>query len=74
MINYCGIELYKTACDRDIPNVAMTLEDGGWGINFSIPPAREAIKRGWVCALLPPVIGGTPPNKSEQLILQCCSF
>jgi len=28
MINYCGIELYKTAYDRDIPKVAMMLEDG----------------------------------------------
>ncbi len=55
MINYCEIELYKTAYDRDIPKMAMMLEDGGG--NFRIPPAREAGMQGWVCALLPPVIG-----------------
>ncbi|SVC10865.1 uncharacterized protein METZ01_LOCUS263719 [marine metagenome] len=44
MINYCGIELYKTAYDRDIPKVAMMLEDGG-GVLISTYPVREAVRR-----------------------------
>ena len=61
MINYRGIELDRTAYDRDIPKVATMLKDGG-GVLISTCPTREAVKRGWVCALLPPVNwgAGTP--------------
>jgi len=37
MINYFGIELYKTACDRDIPNVAMTTSS-----SIKVKPLRMA--------------------------------
>ena len=61
MINYRGIELDRTAYARDIPKVATRLKDGGGGL-ISTCPTREAVKRGWGCALLPPGIGGAPPN------------
>ncbi len=51
------IELDRTAYDRDIPKVATMLKDGG-GVLISTCPTREAVKRGWVCALLPPVSWG----------------
>ena len=37
----------------------------GWDPNFSIPPCLGEVSRGVV---------GAFPNKSEQLILHCCSF
>ena len=69
MINYRGIELDRTAYDRDIPKVATMLKDGG-GVLISTCPTREAVKRGWVCALLPPVNWGGLPRGVGQV----CSF
>ena len=57
MINYCGIELDRTAYDRDIPKVAMMLKDGG-GVLISTCLTREAVRRRRVCPLLPPVSWG----------------
>jgi hypothetical protein len=65
MINYRGIELDRTAYDRDIPKVATMLKDGG-GVLISTCPTREAVKRGWVCALLPPVSWGGPPQRDAK--------